>query len=113
MKPVLAVLMAVVVLSVVSVLNPIGHLRAQATAPEVPAPGLTPQYVTLGMVGLAVGEAARLNALLLPVGGPIIAGGSCQVTFAFLDDQGKTLASRTLPVNQNQAVHFDYPAPQN
>ena len=108
MKVALGVLLAAVTLMVASVLNPIGRLRAQ---PLIPAPGLASQFVTLGMVGMAAGQTARLNALLLPVGGPIIAGGSCQVTLAFLDDQGDTLASTTLPMNQNQAVHFDYPAP--
>jgi len=108
MKVVLGVLLAVVTLMVASVVvNPIERLHAQVVQPLIPAS----DYVTLGMVGIAAGQTARLNALMLPVGGPIIAGGSCQVTLAFLDDRGDTLASTTLPMTQNQAVHFDYPAP--
>jgi len=68
------------------------------------------------MVGIIDGQSARLNALLLPTGGPLVAGGSCQVTFTFLNDQGTTIASATMPATQNQAVHFDIPplpAPAN
>ena len=88
-------------------LYPAAHLRAQKI-PAIPVP--FPSFNTFGMVGVTQGQSARLNALLLPTGGPILAGSSCQVTFTFLDDQGATLASATMPVNQNQAVHFDYPA---
>jgi hypothetical protein len=60
------------------------------------------------MVGLASGQTARLNALALPVGGPIIAGGSCQVTFDFYDATGKSLkSSNALPVAQGAAVSYD------
>jgi hypothetical protein len=67
----------------------------------------SPQYVTFGMVGLGTGQTARLNAFALPVGGPIIAGASCQVTFAFYDATGKTLKTGTATVAQGAAVHFD------
>ena len=87
------------------VIYPAAHLRAQF-APLLPA---TPPYVTFGMVGIIDGQSARLNALLLPTGGPLVAGGSCQVTFTFLNDQGATIASATMPATQNQAVHFDFP----
>ena len=87
------------------VIYPATHLRAQF-APFLPA---TPPYVTFGMVGIIDGQSARLNALLLPTGGPLVAGGSCQVTFTFLNDQGATIASATMPASQNQAVHFDVP----
>jgi hypothetical protein len=66
----------------------------------------SPQFVTFGMVGLATGQTARLNALALPVGGPIIAG-SCQVTFDFYDDAGNLLKTGTAPVTQGTAVHED------
>ena len=39
----------------------------------------SPQSVTFGMVGLNTGQTAQLNAFALPLGGPIIAGASCQV----------------------------------
>ncbi len=81
---------------------PAAHLHAQ------PAFLSSSKYVTLGMVGMVEGQSARLNALL---GGPLVPGGSCQVTFTFLNDQGTALASTVLPVSQNQAVHFDYPVP--
>jgi hypothetical protein len=65
------------------------------------------QFLTFGMVGLGMGQTARLNALALPTGGPIIAGGSCQVTFDFYDASGKVLKAGTLPVTQGAAVSFD------
>jgi hypothetical protein len=67
----------------------------------------SPQYVTFGMVGLATGQTARLNALALTTGGPIIAGGSCQVTFDFYDATGKSVKTTTLPVAQGAAVSYD------
>jgi hypothetical protein len=84
-----------------------GALYAQTSAPNIPvnAPG----YATFGMIGLAPGQTARVNALGLPLGGPIIANGACTVTITFLDDQGKSLATSTQPVSGGQAVHFDLP----
>ena len=67
----------------------------------------SPQYVTFGMVGLGTGQTARLNAFSLPVGGPIIAGGSCQVTFDFYNEAGKILETGTATVAQGDSVHFD------
>ncbi|MGB7718725.1 MAG: hypothetical protein WBL65_02425 [Bryobacteraceae bacterium] len=67
----------------------------------------SPQYVTFGMVGLGTGQTARLNAFSLPVGGPIIAGGSCQVTFAFYNEAGKSVKTGTATVAQGASVHFD------
>ena len=65
------------------------------------------QYVTFGMVGLSTGQTARLNVFALPVGGPIIAGASCQVTFDFYDASGKSVKTGTATVAQGAAVHFD------
>jgi hypothetical protein len=65
------------------------------------------QFVTFGMVGLGAGQTARLNAFALPMGGPIIAGGSCRVTFDFFDAEGTSLKTGTLPVTQGAAVSFD------
>ena len=65
------------------------------------------QFVTFGMVGLATGQTARLNAFALPVGGPIIAGGSCQVTFDFYDATGKSVKAGTATVAQGAAVSYD------
>jgi hypothetical protein len=86
-------------------------VSAAITAVRAGAPpaimAASPQYVTFGMVGLGTGQTARLNAFALPVGGPIIAGASCQVTFAFYDASGKTLRTSTATVAQGAAVHFD------
>ena len=65
------------------------------------------QYVTFGMVGLSTGQTARLNVFALPLGGPIIAGASCQVTFDFYDASGKSVKTGTATVAQGAAVHFD------
>ena len=65
------------------------------------------QYATFGMVGLSTGQTARLNVLALPVGGPILAGGSCQVTFDFYNEAGKMVKSGTATVAQGAAAHFD------
>jgi hypothetical protein len=65
------------------------------------------QYVTFGMVGLSTGQTARLNVFALPVGGPIIAGWSCQVTFDFYNEAGKMVKTGTATVAQGAAVHFD------
>jgi hypothetical protein len=104
MKLTSVVALAIVLLVAGLVIYPATHLRAQ------PASLSSSQYLTFGMVGIIPGQQARLNALLLPTGGPIIAGGSCEVTFTILSDQGATLASATMPVTQNQSVQFDYPA---
>ena len=67
----------------------------------------SPQYVTFGMVGLSTGQTARLNAFALPVGGPIIAGASCQVTFDFYNEAGKSVKTGTATVAQGGSIHFD------
>jgi hypothetical protein len=67
----------------------------------------SPQFVTFGMVGLGTGQTARLNAFALPLGGPIIAGASCQVTFDFYDATGKSLKTETVTVAQGSAVSYD------
>jgi hypothetical protein len=81
-----------------------GSLCAQTSAPNIP---VEPQFATFGMIGLAQGQTARVNALGLPMGGPIIAGASCTVTLQFFDEQGKSLGASTQPVIGGQAVHFD------
>jgi hypothetical protein len=64
------------------------------------------------MAGLASGETARVNALSLASGGPLVAGGSCQVTMTFLDESGNTLLTHTSSVAQGQSVHVDLPRNQ-
>jgi hypothetical protein len=99
MKPLLVVCCALIVVT------------AAITAAGAGAPAAimvaSPQYVTFGMVGLGTGQTARLNAFALPVGGPILAEASCQVTFDFYNEAGKTLKTGTATVAQGGAVHFD------
>ena len=92
-------------LAVISAVFSALRLHAQAT-PLVPVL-VAPQFVTFGMVGLAYNQTARLNALGLPMGGPIIAGASCQVTLGFVDAQGVVLKTSTLPVSGGASVHLD------
>ena len=80
----------------------------QATVPAI----MATSSVTFGITGIATGQTARLNVLNLAVGGPIVVGGSCQITAAFLDAAGTTLATQTLSAGQGQAVHFDLPRSQ-
>ena len=99
MKPVLAFCCALIVVCA-AVLT----VRASGQPAIMVA---SPQFVTFGMVGLATDQTARLNALALPMGGPIIAGASCQVTFNFYDASGKSVKTGTATVAQGAAVHFD------
>ena len=77
------------------------YLHAQTT------PVANQQFATFGIVGLAPGQTARLNAFGLPVGGPLVAGGACQVTLSFFDDQGNSLKTATLAVTQGKAVPLE------
>jgi hypothetical protein len=85
---------------------PFQALRAQTTVPSVLTASTSS---TFGMVGIAAGETARVNALNLAAGGPIVVGGSCQVTATFLDDKGNTLLTKSQTVAQGEAAHFDMP----
>jgi hypothetical protein len=99
MKPILVISCALAVACVAFV-----TVRASAQSPAII---VNPQFVTFGMVGLGAGQTARLNAFALPVGGPIIAGAYCQVTFAFYDDSGNSLKTGTEKVAQGAAVNYD------
>ena len=92
-------------MAVVPIVLSNGRLHAQTSAPNIPA--VAPQYATFGMIGLAATQTARVNALGMPMGGPIIAGSACAVTLQFFDDTGKSLGTSTQPVVGGQAVHFD------
>ncbi len=92
-------------MAVVPIVLSTGRLHAQTSTPNIPAG--PPQYATFGMIGLAAGQTARVNALGMPMGGPIIAGSSCAVTLQFFDDTGKSLGTSTQPVVGGAAVHFD------
>ena len=72
-----------------------------------------PQVLTLGMVGLAPGQTARLNALNLLgccalTDRPIrILSVPCNMTLSFMDDQGTTLKIATTNIDSGKAVHLD------
>jgi len=110
MKPLLAVLVPVMALCAVFA---VFHLGAQ---PAIPAPVVNQQLSTFGMVGLASGQTARLNAFVLPMGGTVmgtvIPAGTCQVTLTFYDATGASLGSSgAVSVAPGSAVHFDWPHP--
>ena len=77
---------------------------AQTSTPVLP---VSPQSLTFALVGLAPDQTARLNALGLPMGGPIIAGSSCQVILTFLDDQGNSLKTVTQTLTAGKSTPFD------
>jgi len=85
----------------------IAGAAAVVYVPAQTTPVANPQYATFGVIGLAPGQTARLNAFGLPLGGPIIAGGSCQVTLSFFDDQGNRLKTATQAVNQGKTVPLE------
>jgi hypothetical protein len=98
------VLIALVVSAVTAAVLSTGRSRAQAQ----PNISVGPQLATFGMVGLAANQTARLNAVGQPMGGPIIAGASCEVTLEFFNDQGASLkTSMPLKVVGGQSVQFD------
>jgi hypothetical protein len=84
-------------------------VRAQRLPPQATTTAVLTSVVSFGMAGIASGETARVNTLNLAAGGPLIAGGSCQVTVTFLDEGGKTLATAMSAVGQGQSAHFDLP----
>ncbi len=76
------------------------------TQPLMPATPV-PQLSTFGLIGLAPNQTARLNALGMPMGGPIIANVSCQVTLTFVDDQGNSLKTATQTVISGKSTPLD------
>ena len=107
-----SLLLAVVVVSVLAVTGMwMGHVHAQTSTPVLYPFG--PQVLTLGMVGLAPGQIARLNALNLPgccalADRPTqIPSVPCNMTLSFMDDQGATLKTATMNIDSGKAVHLD------
>ncbi len=107
-----SLLLAGVVVSVLAVTGMwIGHVYAQTSTPVLYPFG--PQVLTLGMVGLAPGQIARLNALNLPgccslADRPTqILSVPCNMTLSFMDDQGATLKTATMNIDSGKAVHLD------
>ena len=107
-----SLLLAGVVVSVLAVTGMwMGHVHAQTSTPVFYPFG--PQVLTLGMVGLAPGQIARLNALNLPGCCPLadrptqILSVPCNMTLSFMDDQGATLKTATMNIDSGKAVHLD------
>ena len=107
-----SLLLAGVVVSVLAVTGMwMGHVHAQTSTPVLYPFG--PQVLTLGMVGLAPGQIARLNALNLPgccslADRPTqILSVPCNMTLSFMDDQGATLKTATMNIDSGKAVHLD------
>jgi hypothetical protein len=99
----------VLVLAVVGTWICVRRVQAQTGAPAIYP--VTPQILTLGMVGLAPGQTARLYALNLPgfsaaesVKPP---SAPCNTTLSFLDDQGAPLGTATAVINPGAAIHLD------
>ena len=108
MKPLLIAGVVVLVLALAGMWA--GHMHAQTSTLRHP---VGPQVLTLGMVGLAPGQTARLNALNLS-GCCTLAQRStqtlsvpCNMTLSFMDDQGTTLKTATMNIDSGQAVHLD------
>jgi hypothetical protein len=85
-----------------------GVRRAQAqTATPIPYPFVL-QPLTLGMVGLAPGQTARLYALNLQgIPAARVNLPPCNVTLSFIDDQGATLKTAAMNIDPGKAVHLD------
>ena len=107
-----SLLLAGVVVSAVAVVGMwMGQVHAQTSSPVLYRFG--PQVLSLGMVGLAPGQIARLNALSLPGCCSIgdrptqIVSVPCNMTLSFMDDQGATLKTATMTIDSGKAVHLD------
>jgi hypothetical protein len=107
-----SLLLAGVVVSVLAVTGMwMGRVHAQTSTPVLYPFG--PQSLTLGMVGLAPGQIARLNALSLPGCCALaerptqIRSVPCNMTLSFMDDQGATLKTATMNIDSSKAVHLD------
>ena len=109
-----SLLIAGVVVSVLAVAGMwmgVRRVQAQTSTPVLYPIG--PQVLTLGMVGLAPGETARLNALNLPGCCGLayrptqILSVPCNMTLSFMDDQGTTLKTATMNIDSGKAVHLD------
>ena len=101
----------VVVLAVAVAGMWMGRVHAQTSTPVLYPFG--PQVLTLGMVGVAPGQIARLNALNL-LGCCSLANRPtqilsmpCNMTLSFVDDQGATLKSASMNIDSGKARHLD------
>ena len=82
-------------------------LAGLAAAQGTSLPVLFPQVQTLGMVGLAEGQTARLNVLNPGVLPPLATAAICSAQVSFLDSKGAVLKTATISVLPGQSVSFD------
>jgi hypothetical protein len=75
-------------------------MRAQTVTPPAQV------TVTSGVVGIAEGQSAQLNALNPGVAGPAAAGEICSGLLTFLGDHGKVLKSATVNVAPGTSGHL-------
>lgn len=82
----------------------VSALFAQSTTTTTATP--TPGTRTSGMIGIAAGQTARVNALNPGRAAPAV-GVPCSATVTFQDDQGILLKQATVTVNPGDAAHLD------
>jgi hypothetical protein len=111
MKSLLIAGVIISVLAVDGMWMGVRRVEAQTSTPVLYPFG--PQVLTLGMVGLAPGQTARLYALNLPgccapAERPTqVLSVPCNMTLSFMDDQGATLETATMTIDSGKAVHLD------
>lgn len=86
-----------------SILGLAGAAAAQTTS----GADVTPAFRTSGIIGLAVGQTARLNVLNPGTEGPSIAGPSCSAQLAFVSAAGIVLKSVLVSVPAGQSTPFN------
>jgi hypothetical protein len=83
-------------------------MAALGAAQPTSFPWFFPQVQTSGMVGLTVGQTARLNVLNPGMPGPAVAVDAvCSAQLSFLNDQGVVLKTATVNVAPGKSVPID------
>jgi|SRR5579872_4218449 len=82
-------------------------LASAAVGQMLPPVGFGLNIQTTGMVGIAEGQAARLNVLNPGVQAPAATGALCSGLLSFIDDQGGILKSLTVTVAPGKAIFLD------
>lgn len=82
----------------------VSGLFAQSTTTSTPTPA--PETRTSGMIGIAAGQTARVNALNRGVAAPGT-GAVCSAMLTFYDEQGNMLKQSAVTVNPGAAASLD------
>ena len=82
-------------------------LAGAAAAQTASSAAVSPAFRTSGMVGLTVGQTARLNVMNPGTEGPIIAGASCAAVVSFVNASGVVVKSAPVNVMPGQSVPFN------